>query len=111
MPKRAAASAMPVTTVLARFNDGTTRTVPVSHIEDGLGIQRTLDGAGWVVVHLRSGQKISRPYCQEAQAYRMQQALLEVDGVNWRWTAARLKRLPKALRQHIADIAYGAKKS
>jgi hypothetical protein len=83
------------------------RTVPITHEQGGLALQRSLDGAGWCVVHVASGCLVTPAYRLKAEARVVQRALLALDRVDWTWGKTSLQRLPAAQKAQIVALVTG----
>jgi hypothetical protein len=78
--------------------------VPIREAHGGLALQRTLDQAGWCVVHVASGSRVTPTYRLQREARAVQRALLALDGLDWTWPRARLQGLPRAQRARIVAL-------
>lgn len=84
-----------------------TRQVPITHEQDGLALQRALEGTGWLIVHVASGYRVTPTYPRQAEARAVQRALLALAGLDWTCSAGTLRRLPQTQRAQVVACVTG----
>ena len=78
--------------------------VPITNVERGLALQRSLDGPGWHVVHVASGRLVTPAYRRKAAARATQRTLLALEGIDWTWSQTRFRQLAPAQQRQIVAL-------